>query len=121
MTIRWGYAAAAVVVFAMEVVIALFVQDALVRPYVGDSLAVVLVYLALRAVTPVRVLPAVAIALGVAFAVEFGQWAGVLDMLGLGSSRVARILLGSAFAVADFLAYAAGALAVLAVERYRKK
>ena len=117
--IRRGYAAAALAVFALEVVIALFVRDGFVRPYLGDSLAVVLVYLALRAVTPLRVLPAALTALAIGCAVEFGQWFGILDLLGLRSSVVARTLLGTDFAVADFAAYAAGALAVLVVERLR--
>jgi hypothetical protein len=114
LSIRWGYAAAALVVFAVEVLIALFVRDSFVRPYLGDSLAVVLVYLALRA----RVVPAVLVALWVAFAVEFGQLLGVLDLLGLRSNQVARVLLGTDFAVEDFPAYSAGALAVLVGERF---
>ena len=51
---RWGYALAALVLFAVEVVIALFVRDAFVRPYLGDVLAVMLVYAVLRAVTPLE-------------------------------------------------------------------
>jgi hypothetical protein len=44
MTFRPSYALAALAVFAIEVIIALFVHDGLVRPFVGDSLAIVLVY-----------------------------------------------------------------------------
>lgn len=116
---RRGYAAAALVLFLIEVAIALFVRDAFVRPYLGDTLAVVLVYLALRAATPARVVPAALVALAIAFGVEFGQWFGLVDRLGLGGSQMARIVLGTGFAALDFVAYAAGAAAILVAEAMR--
>ena len=120
MTFRPSYALAAFAVFAIEVGIALFVHDGLVRPFLGDSLAVVLVYLMLRAFTALRVAPAVAAALAVACAVEFGQLFGLLDLLGLRASPVARVVLGTGFDGMDFAAYAAGGLCVLAVESRRR-
>lgn len=119
MTIRPIYALAALAVFAVEVLIALFVHDRLVRPHLGDSLAVVLVYLALRAVTPLRVGAAAIAAFAIACAIEVGQFFDLVDLLGLGACRVARVVLGTGFDPADFLAYAAGALGVLAIERAR--
>lgn len=119
MTFRPGYALAAVAIFAIEVVIALYVHDALVRPYIGDSLAVILVYAALRAVTPLKVLPALAIALATGFLVELGQLLDILDLLHLRSSKVARILLGSDFEWGDLLAYTGGAAFAWLVERLR--
>jgi hypothetical protein len=119
MTIRPTYALAALAVFAVEVGIALFVHDKLVRPHLGDSLAVVLVYLALRAVTPLRVGAAAIAAFAIACAIEVGQFFDLVDLLGLGACHVARVVLGTGFDPADFLAYAAGALGVLAIERAR--
>ncbi len=40
---RKGYALAAAILLAIEILIALFVRDRLVRPYLGDALAVALV------------------------------------------------------------------------------
>jgi hypothetical protein len=119
LTLRPGYAAAALIVLLVEIIIALFVRDAFVRPYLGDTLAVILVYLALRAVTGLRVLPAALIALVIAFVVEFGQWFGLVDRIGLGGSPVARVALGTGFEPLDFVAYTAGALAILAFEALR--
>jgi hypothetical protein len=99
--------------------IALFVHDRLIRPYLGDSLAVALVYASIRAVTPLRIGPAAAPALGVAFAVELGQYLGIVEMLGLSGNRVARVLLGTHYELQDLAAYTLGALAVLAAERLR--
>ncbi|MDB5710901.1 MAG: hypothetical protein JWL96_2971 [Sphingomonas bacterium] len=107
---------AAIFVFLIEVGIAAFVHDALVRPYLSDSVAVVLVYLAVRATTPLDIRWSAATAFGVACAIEFGQLFHAADMLGLGQYRVARVVLGTGFDPADFLAYAGGGAAVLAAE-----
>jgi hypothetical protein len=120
MTIRLPYALATMVVFVIEVFIALFVRDRFIRPYIGDVLAVVLVYLALRAVTTLRVVPALAITLAIAAAIEFGQLFNLLGALGLRHNQIARIILGGSFDVQDFAAYAVGACSVVLVEWIRK-
>ena len=119
MTARWGYAAATLALLLTEVAIALFVHDRVVRPHGGDSLAVALVYCALRAVTGLRWPVALGVALAVACLIELGQLVGLLSMLGLADVRVARVVLGSGFDPADFGAYALGALGVAVVERAR--
>ncbi|WP_420138015.1 DUF2809 domain-containing protein [Sphingomonas sp.] len=101
--------------------IALFVHDRLVRPYLGDSLAVVLVYCGLRTITRLRVGTATACALAIAFLVEFGQALHYVDRLGLEHIRWARIVLGTGFDPQDLLAYTAGAAAILLVERWRRR
>ncbi len=120
MRLHRGYAALTASLLAIEVVIALFVHDAIVRPYVGDALAVILVYTGLRAVTRLPVAAATFAALVVATVIEFAQYFHLLAALGLADNRAARIILGSGFDPVDFLAYAAGALVVLPVERYRR-
>jgi hypothetical protein len=121
MTFRPGYALAALSIFAIEVLIALFVHDGLIRPYIGDVLAVVLVYCALRAITPLRLLPAIILTLAIALAIELAQLFNLLDALGLRSNRIAATVLGGSFDWLDLAAYAAGALAVAAVELARLK
>ena len=116
---RAGYVLSAVALFAVEAVIAVFVHDRIVRPYIGDSLVVALVYCVLRAAMPLRVTAAAAAAFGIACAVEIGQYFHLIDLLGLGGNAVARALLGTFFDLHDILAYAIGALGVLAVERAR--
>jgi hypothetical protein len=100
----------------VEVVIALYVRDRFVRPYLGDVLAVVLVYCGLRAVLRIGVLPAAVVAFAIGAVIEIGQAVHVLDLLGV-HNRVIRVVLGGSFEWLDFVAYAAGAVLVLAVER----
>ena len=118
---RVGYALATAVVFAIELVIALFVHDAVIRPYIGDSLAVVLVYLGLRAVSPLPVRTAIIAAFLIACAIEFGQYVHLIDRLHLRHQMWARFLLGGSFDLKDFAAYAVGAAAVALGETLRQK
>ncbi len=117
---RLGYLAAAIVLFAIEVLIALFVRDDFVRPYLGDVLAVALVYTGLRAVTPLGVNAALAVTLAIAFAIEVAQALGLLAASGLGDNAVARVVLGGTFDWVDLAAYAIGAVIIALIERARE-
>ena len=116
MTHRAVYALAALTLFTVEVCIALFVHDAFIRPYIGDVLAVMLVYTALRAITRLALWPAIALTLFIAFAIEVAQLFNLLDAIGLRSNQAARILLGGQFDLFDLVAYAAGVVIVVIVE-----
>ncbi len=120
LSFRPGYALAALALFLVEVAIALWVKDRFIRPYGGDVLATILVYLALRAVTDLRVMPASLVALGLSFMVEGAQAFDLVARLGLADNVPARTILGTAFAVEDLLAYTAGALIVLVCEARRR-
>jgi hypothetical protein len=113
---RSSYAIAATVIFLIEVAIAAFVHDGFIRPHLGDSLAVILVYLAIRATTCMGAVASVATAFAIACAIEFGQYIGLVALLGLEQHMLARIVLGTGFDPADFVAYAGGAVAVLVGE-----
>lgn len=114
-----GYALAALIVFLIEVAIALWVRDAVVRPYGGDVLATILVYLGLRAATAMKVIPAALAALAISFLVEMAQALDLVTRLGLAHNDTARTVLGTSFAVGDLVAYSVGALLVVMVERLR--
>lgn len=119
LTFRPGYALAALVLFLVEVAIALWVKDRFIRPYGGDVLVTILVYLALRAVTDLRVMPAALAALAISFLVEIAQALDLVTRLGLSHNETARTVLGTSFAVGDLAAYSAGAIIVIIVERLR--
>lgn len=56
-----------------------------------------------------------------AFMVEFAQYFKLVEVLGLEGNRLARIVIGSTFDPLDLLAYTLGAIAVVLIEKYRKK
>lgn len=119
LTFRPGYALAALALFLVEVAIALWVKDRFIRPYGGDVLATILVYLALRVVTDLRVMPAALAALAISFLVEIAQALDLVTWLGLSHNQTARTVFGTSFAVGDLAAYSAGAIMVIIVERSR--
>ncbi|ESQ73494.1 DUF2809 domain-containing protein [Asticcacaulis sp. AC402] len=118
---HWGYGLAAAIVFAIEVLIALFVRDGFVRPYLGDVLAVVLVYLGLRSITRLNVALALTATLAIALTIELGQLFGLIDLLGLRGNRLAHFTLGGTFDTKDLLCYAAGGAAIALAEAVRIK
>ena len=116
---RPDYALAALALFLVEVAIALWVKDRFIRPYGGDVLATILVYLALRAVTDLRVMRAALVALAISLMVEIAQARDLVTALGLSHNETARTVLGTSFAVGDLAAYSVGAIMVIIVERSR--
>lgn len=120
MSRKSGYLIAALVLFAIEVCIALFVRDSFIRPYIGDVLAAGLVYTALRAATPLQLIPALATTLAIAFAIEIAQALNFLDAIGLRDNTIARTILGGVFDWSDLIAYTAGAILIAAIEHVRK-
>lgn len=121
MHLHRGYTLLALCLLIVEAVIALLVRDRFVRPYLGDTLAVIFVYAGLRAASRIHMIPAVAIAFTIALVVEFAQLFRLLDLLGLERNPVARVVLGYGFELKDLVAYAAGALVVLTIERWRAR
>ena len=100
---------AAVSLFAIEVVIALFVHDQWVRPLLGDTLAIVLLYAMLKSVWPLpRTATALAL-LALCCALEVAQYFRIVELLGLQGVAAARVIIGTSYDPLDFVAYAAGA------------
>ena len=112
---RASYGAIFVLLFAVELAIAIFVHDRLIRPFFGDVLAVVAVYCGLRTVLPIGVRAAVLSAFGVGCVLELLQLLDVADRLALGP--VARVVIGTTFDPGDLVAYAVGAAIALGVEQ----
>ena len=105
---RLAYAITFLVLLITEILIALFVRDAFIRPYGGDILVTVLICAAVRIVFPtgVRLLPLWVFLF--AAGVEIGQYFDFVTLLGLGNIAFFRILLGTSFSFVDLLCYAAG-------------
>jgi len=98
----------AVVLFLVEVYIALYVHDAIVRPYVGDLLVVIFLYCFVRAflnTPPVKTALAVLL---FSYLIEFSQYLNLVKHLGLQHSRLANVVMGNSFEWMDMLAYTLG-------------
>lgn len=107
---RIKYLAAFSVLLIIEILIALYVHDTFIRPYVGDALVVIVLYCAVRAVFPYKfkLLPLLIFIFAVF--VEVLQYFQLVQVLGLEHNIFLRILIGSTFDVKDIACYGAGCI-----------
>ena len=114
---RLTYALLFLSVLLTEVLIALFVRDAFVRPYVGDMLVTLLICCFARIFFPtgVKLLPVYVFLF--AAAVEVCQYFDIVKLFGLEGNRFISVLLGRTFSLADILCYAAGCILFFGVEK----
>ena len=106
----------AVMLFGIEVLFALFVRDAFVRPYVGDYLAIILVYCSVRTVLKASLWKVAVGVLLFCYLLETLQYFHIVNRLGLQNNIVAKTIIGHGFDWVDMVAYTLGILTVLALE-----
>lgn len=112
------YFGLAIIYFLLEVMIALYVHDDFVRPYIGDALVVILIYCFIKAFFRLPVLTAAVFVLVFSFTIELLQYLNMVEMLGLQKSKVPRIVIGTSFSWLDLIMYAVGFTVILIIEKY---
>lgn len=98
------------------VLIALFVHDAIVRPFFGDVLSVIWLYLTLRTVLQGPTLLLAAGCVVAACLVELSQWLNLTTHLGVQDNVVLSTILGATFDPLDLVAYVLGGVLVVVIE-----
>lgn len=114
---RFTYLFIALLLFCTEVLIALYVHDDFIRPHFGDLLVVIMIYCFFRALFNWPVLTAAIITLIFAYTIETLQYFRIVELLGLQKSTLARVVIGTHFSWIDMIAYTAGILLVLLIEK----
>lgn len=115
------YLLAAIALFVIEICIALFIKDKLIRPFVGDVLVVVLIYCFVRIFADI---PCRIAAFGVfifACLIEILQYFDYVKLLHLENNRVLSVMLGRTFEWSDFAAYFVGFLLVILIEKFYER
>lgn len=102
------YVIITIILLTIEVLIALFVHDDFIRPYMGDILVVILLYTFVRIFIPekIRLLPLYIFLF--AAGVEVLQYFRIVELLGLENNRFFSVLIGSVFDVKDIVCYGVG-------------
>jgi hypothetical protein len=111
----------AVVIFVIEVLIALYVKDKFIRPYVGDVLVVIMIYCFVRAYVDASAIKVSAFVLAFAVTLEILQYFRLIDLVGLRHNKLARIVIGTKFEWLDLVAYVMGIGIVIVVERIKDR
>ncbi|WP_434684387.1 DUF2809 domain-containing protein [Pseudanabaena minima] len=105
-----------VLFFLIEVYIAIFINDQLIRPFIGDVLVVILIYCFIKSFWKVHSQVAAISVFGFACAIEGLQYLKFVDRLGLAENKVLATILGTTFDWKDILAYALGTVIILVWE-----
>jgi len=111
------YFIATLILFIIEVLIALFIHGGIIRNYIGDLLVVMLLYCFIRTFFKISVHK---VALGVllfSYIVEFSQYFNLIKHVGLEKCAIANTVLGHSFEWTDIIVYTLGVLLVILAER----
>lgn len=104
------------VLFIIELVIGLYVHDAIIRPFGGDFLVVILIYCFVKTFMNASVKSTAPAVLLFAYLVEISQYFHLIRIIGLENSKTARIIWGTYFSWADMLMYTLGIILVVILE-----
>ncbi len=103
--------------FLTEVMIAIYVHDAIIRPFIGDFLAVIALYFLLKSFLKFSNLSLAISSLLFAYFLEILQYFDFLTYSGLKNYKIIAIVLGTSFAWGDILAYTLGFLSLIFSEK----
>ncbi len=101
-----------VLIFVQEVIIAMYVDDAFIRPYGGDIIVEWLIYCFVRIFYPKRfkMLPMYIFLFSVG--IEITQYFKLVEVIGLADNGIACAVMGTSFAWADIICYAIGCVCI---------
>lgn len=106
-----------VVLFLIELFIAIFVRDKIIRPYFGDVVVIVLLYSLVRIFVKSANKNIVWKIFLFAIMIEVLQYFRIIEILRLQNNKFISILLGTTFDFTDIICYILGTLFVLLIEK----
>lgn len=119
MNFNFAYFLLLLMLLITEIFVAGFMHDALIRPYGGDLLVVIMLYCFFKDFKDTPVIKTAALVLLFAYAAEISQYFHLARLLTLQRSGIALLILGSSFSFIDILFYFMGILLVITVEKIR--
>lgn len=116
---RVFYLILTIILLIIEVMIALFVHDNFIRPFVGDVIVVIVIYTFVRIFIPerVRLLPLYIFIFAVV--VEILQGIHIVNILGVADNRFLRTLIGDSYDIRDIICYGIGCIFLGLYEYWR--
>ena len=106
-----------ILLLLIEIFIALYVRDTIIRPYGGDFLVVILIYYFVRTFWDGAAWQVAIGTLLFSYLVDFLQYFKIVEVLGLQGNRFWEIVIGTGFSWWDMLAYTLGVLVVYWVDK----
>jgi len=110
------YFALALLILVVEILIAIYVHDSFIRPYIGDLLVVIFIYCFLKSFVSLSTSKAALYVLLFSYFVEALQYFRIVQHLGFQRNDLARIIIGTSFDWKDILMYTIGIVTVVIIE-----
>lgn len=107
----------AIIIFLIEVIIALYIKDKIIRPFVGDILVVIFIYYFIKAFINTKAINIAIFTLFFSFVVEILQYFNFVEIIGLGHNKAARIIIGTSFSWIDLLCYFIGFVLLFFIDK----
>ena len=114
------YFSLALILFSIEIVIAVFFRDKFVRYFLGDLLVVIFLYCFIMSWLRLESTKVAFSVMIFSFVIEILQYFKILNALGWENNKIAIIILGNSFDAMDLVAYTAGIAIVLWLENRKK-
>lgn len=105
----------------IEIFIAMFINDSIIRPFVGDILIVILIYTFLKIFINKNIKYLSVYIFLFACLVEVSQYFNLASILHLQQFKIARIILGSTFDIKDIICYAIGTIIIMILNHIKKE
>jgi hypothetical protein len=116
-----NYLIASIILFIVEVLIAIFLKDGFIRHTFGDYLAVILLYCMFKSCITTKPFYIAIVVLIISYGIEFLQLTNFLEITNLDNNKLAKIILGSTFSFSDLIAYTLGFISILIFEFQTQK
>lgn len=113
---NWRYFVLAILILIIEILIAIYVHDGFIRPYIGDLLVVIFIYCFLKSFVSLSTSKAALYVLLFSYFVEALQYFRIVQHLGFQRNNLARIIIGTSFDWKDILMYTIGIVTVVIIE-----
>lgn len=112
---RLYYLLTFIILMTIEMLIAVYIHDSLVRPYVGDILVMGVLYTLIRTILPDRIPHLPYLLFGFATIIEILQFFDFSSIFNFMNSKILKIVLGSTFDIKDIVCYAIGTILIVII------
>lgn len=102
--------------FCIEVTIALFIKRGFLRVVFGDFLVVIMLYYFIRSFIKTKSIYIAIVVLIIAYVVEFLQFIDILNIINYKKNDLVNIILGTTFNIKDIIAYTLGIATIYLIE-----
>lgn len=105
------------IIFIVEVIIAIYIDDNIIRPYGGDVLVVILMYYFVKTFINTKHIYLIIGVVLFAYLIELGQYFRLVEILNMQDNKIMRTVVGSSFSWVDLMAYTIGGVICYLVDK----